>query len=545
MELEQTIKEMESKEKKNTSSLPQENYSQEQGFSKEIVTTLIQVLEEIKEGNMSLEDLKHLQEKEASSSERAEGKEESLESWNFSEETGKYHSTLEFDQWGDLDSLDLLNHKDLEWSINQNEKDLSVDLTTSSKEVAKEFEEKFRTIQNFQEEERSDETVQKYEAVKTEADTSVLKDNFSQGSVSCFEQDNKHFVKIPIATVGEWHHPQYGKVEFTQEKLEEIKANIESNELGWEPPLFYGHPTDGGASSKGFLEKIFVEEDTLFGIWAVSKTVYDQVQNDEFRYSSSEFITNFTSKRTGKEIGNVLIGMALTNRPFIPDLPRNVALEEEGTIYKFSTELTFQETADSKLSTAPDLGEVEDNEDSVQDKKQETTMTQNSLDQKQEEQLRAELEEHKNKLKEYQEQLDKYSNELETVKQTYENQLNQATEEIKELRGRIRQSEVDNQIDRLDQLKGIPEKQVEEYKEMVRNGSLGSSEEHVIRSLEEMSQSFSTEVFEQNGQTNSVVEENAPSNSKKGPEGQKSLLEDSPHFEKYQENKEKAKQKNL
>lgn len=543
MDLEQTINEMESKEKRNSSFSSPEDYSREQEFSKEIVSTLIQVLEEIKEGNMSLEDLKRLQEKETSSSKETE--EESLENWNFSEETGKYHVALEFDRWGDLDSLNLFNHENLEWSINQSEKCLTLDLTTSDKGVAKEFDEKFRSVQNFQKEERSNEAVQKYEAVKTEADTSLLSDNFSQGSVSCFEQNNKYFVKIPIATVGEWYHPQYGKVEFTQEKLEEIKANIENNELGWEPPLFYGHPTDGGASSKGFLEKIFVEGDTLFGIWAVNKYVYDQVQNDEFRYSSSEFITNFTSKRTGKEIGNILIGMALTNRPFIPDLPRNVALEEEGTIYKFSTELTFQETTDSKSSNDSDSEVLEDDEDSVQNKRQETTMAQNSLDQKQEEQLRAELEEHKNKLKEYQEQLDKYSNELETVKQTYENQLNQATEEIKELRGRIRQSEIDDQIDRLDQLKGIPEKQVENYKEMVRNGSLGSSEEDVIRSLEEMSQSFSTEVFEQNGQSHSLEEENAPSNSKKSQQAQKSLLEDSPHFEKYQENKEKAKQRKL
>ncbi|MFM6056352.1 MAG: phage protease, partial [Sphaerospermopsis kisseleviana] len=104
--------------------------------------------------------------------------------------------------------------------------------------------------------------------------------------------------------------------------------------MGYEPPLFLGHPTDNttveGAPSVAFLEKLYQESDTLYGLYdPVDDKAYQEAAKGAYRYSSAEVSRNAVSKKTGQSIGTVLRGAALTNRPFLTGMPRVEAVTQQ------------------------------------------------------------------------------------------------------------------------------------------------------------------------------------------------------------------------
>jgi len=142
----------------------------------------------------------------------------------------------------------------------------------------------------------------------------------------------KFKLRVPIAVLGSWQHPQYGDVEFTQQDFAQMIRNFEENVSGFEPPLFYGHPLEseapGSAPAVGFLTSLYEDEDVLYGEFDVRAEAYTEVQNESYRYSSAEVVRNAVSKESGEPIGTLLVGCALTNRPFLTRMPKVKALTE-------------------------------------------------------------------------------------------------------------------------------------------------------------------------------------------------------------------------
>jgi hypothetical protein len=139
--------------------------------------------------------------------------------------------------------------------------------------------------------------------------------------------DGKRFIRVPIAVLGEWKHPEYGDVKFTQEDFDEISCNWEKGVTGYEPPLYLGHSTStetfGGEPAVAFLEKLYQEDHILFGEYdPVDEDVYEAAKKGIYRYSSAEVVRNGISKETGEKLGTVLVGACLTNRPFLTGMPR-------------------------------------------------------------------------------------------------------------------------------------------------------------------------------------------------------------------------------
>lgn len=141
------------------------------------------------------------------------------------------------------------------------------------------------------------------------------------------------YLKVPIAVLGNWVHPEYGDVSFKQKDFDDILKNWSDKATGYEPPLFTGHPTDydslEGAPSVAFLKDLYQDNNTLFGVFdPVNDKVFNTVKEGAYRYSSGEFYRNAKSKTTGEAIGTVLRGAALTNRPFLTGLPRVQAVHQ-------------------------------------------------------------------------------------------------------------------------------------------------------------------------------------------------------------------------
>jgi len=138
-------------------------------------------------------------------------------------------------------------------------------------------------------------------------------------------------IKVPLAILGRWRHSSYGKVEFTQQDFDYIKEGFEKDVLGHTPYITLGHLDEEHHSTdshrkRGNLLSINQEGDVLYGVFDVKPKVYNWVADGDYEYVSGEFIRGFLDKE-GKEVGTVLLRVALTNSPFLPfGKHKNVAL---------------------------------------------------------------------------------------------------------------------------------------------------------------------------------------------------------------------------
>jgi len=509
---------------------------------KELVYTLKEQYSQILKRLDDIESAKSSQQGE--NEQPDETQEDTPENWQFSEESQVYETSFTFDDWPELSVFsDFFQKEEVNWNVYPHKGSFTVSLSADSKETAKEFNDLFTEQEQSLTAESTESSKGDSSPKKKSNDTKPIESDkelddqdieekvtspMLSSEIKCFEHRNQYLVKIPIARKGSWKHPEYGDMEFTAEYLNNLQRTIDNSELGWEPPLFFGHPTTSGAPSEGYLVSTFREGDTLFGIWSVNSTTYDEIKAGRFRYSSAELIDDYKSKKTGEPVGSVLIGMALTNRPFIPDLHENVALGEYDKPYMFSMELSLDESEINKedFMTQKEQ-EVKNNSDqTVQSAKPEVSSSENTNQSYQ-------YSESTDKVEEIKRERDAARQELEQVKDLYQSQLNEAREEINKLKDHVRQREVQEKVARLEQL-SIPRKQKDKHIELVKNGSLGSSEEDVIQSLEEMSDSFGSTMLEQHGESQDTTKLNEPNQDP---------LKQSPHAEAINSLYEQARQR--
>lgn len=139
------------------------------------------------------------------------------------------------------------------------------------------------------------------------------------------EQGKK--LRIPVVVRGSYKHSEYGEVDFSQETIDTIVNNFNKQVAGFEPPVFLGHPINTNSMEAhpaiGFIYSLSQEDGIL---WAetepVDEQAYEDIKSGKFRYASAEIIRDYKSKFDDSKLGPTLVGLAVTNRPFIPNMPR-------------------------------------------------------------------------------------------------------------------------------------------------------------------------------------------------------------------------------
>ena len=325
-------------------------------------------------------------------------------------------------------------------------------------------------------------------------ETSLIE--FDKG-IKCLSEDN-YKVRIPIAKVGKWKHAIYGTLEYTKDTLKKLQDNIKEKIVGFEAPLFIGHPQDkdGGAPAEGYLLATELEDNILYGIWGTNKNIYREIQDGKYRYSSSEFITKFRDKVSGDDKGLVLVGMALTNRPFIPNLPKVVALGQKDTYNNELTMLTFDYTRynDGNIK----LNSKTEENNMVTEKEIGSVATESVVNEQKESDLLAEYKQ-------------SFMNELNTkvslIEETYKQQLSEVIEQNKLLQQRVERFEqqeaaqaLEKKIDYVNNL-SLPQDTKQEYVQLLKENKLGLAEEVVLQSLKKLSDRMSMNVFSQYGES--------------------------------------------
>lgn len=160
-------------------------------------------------------------------------------------------------------------------------------------------------------------------------------------------ENGKMMLKIPAARIGKWIHSEYGVVEFTQEKFDQAIDNFNAGVLGYEPTLNVGHFVEvqsfGSAPTEGIAVEVYQEEDVLYANYeCLNPIVYGDVLNQRYRRSSSELIMDYVDRTNDRSVGMTLVGMALTNRPFITDMPTVNVFSENNASYSLDNKpVTF------------------------------------------------------------------------------------------------------------------------------------------------------------------------------------------------------------
>lgn len=128
--------------------------------------------------------------------------------------------------------------------------------------------------------------------------------------------------------LGRYVHPTHGELVFTLERLERLAEGVNRGVRGITPALDYDHREDRarGGMAAGWIEAAEVRPDGLWLAVRFTDEARAEVRAGAWRYLSPEF-SDWTDPRTGVRQRDVLLGAALTNRPFLRDLAPVAACE--------------------------------------------------------------------------------------------------------------------------------------------------------------------------------------------------------------------------
>lgn len=179
-----------------------------------------------------------------------------------------------------------------------------------------------------------------------------------------FLSGDKRVSRIQIAKTGSFADPRYGKFAITSKDLTKWIANFEvlnksNGRIGLPVDVDHGPEREGNTEAAGWLTQLTSSANGT-ELWATVEWTdlgIELVKSRRYAYISPSYVANYKDE-TGKEFGTALLGVALTNRPFLS--MATVSLSRLHTTESY----TPNEMAISKeLATA--LGIAEDADEAV------------------------------------------------------------------------------------------------------------------------------------------------------------------------------------
>lgn len=145
----------------------------------------------------------------------------------------------------------------------------------------------------------------------------------------------KNISSVEIMRVGKWDHPIYGDFEITMGRLEKFRDNFDSgvrNAIA----VDVEHKSDEGAV--GWFKQVYIKENSLFADIEWTPEGIQLIRNKKYKFFSPEYSDSYENAATGEEFTDVLIGGAITNRPFFQEL-NEVVLSDKAIKTKIMSKL--------------------------------------------------------------------------------------------------------------------------------------------------------------------------------------------------------------
>lgn len=159
--------------------------------------------------------------------------------------------------------------------------------------------------------------------------------------------------EIQVLVFGLWKHPEYGRIRVKEKEIAEFISNFD-NKIRKDLPITEGHSVGNQElpAIGWFRELVNKGRDGLWAVVEWTKEGKKLLEEKAYKYFSPEFYSAYEDPETHKIYANVLVGGALTNRPYFKGL-QAVTLSEftfdEGKmelkdiVTKEATELTDEE----------------------------------------------------------------------------------------------------------------------------------------------------------------------------------------------------------
>jgi len=150
-------------------------------------------------------------------------------------------------------------------------------------------------------------------------------------------------VSIPILRKSKFTHPWYGDMDFDDEFFTLMLNNFYADTLGFEPSMDVAHEPDLGAI--GWIKEVKYEDETLTLLPNMLDEGLELIKSGKFKYASISMDRNYVDAETGQAFGPVLMGAALTNRPFIHRQEAVSLLSMDGLVEDLPTSfILFEQT---------------------------------------------------------------------------------------------------------------------------------------------------------------------------------------------------------
>ncbi len=131
-----------------------------------------------------------------------------------------------------------------------------------------------------------------------------------------------HMQALPL---GSYHHPVYGRINVTPEKVARMVQNFNDGVRGTDIDIDYDHKVNTGKAA-GWVRAMHAKPDGLWFDVEWTQAAKDSIKAGEYKYFSPEFADAWKHPKTGKVHKDVVFGGGITNRPFLKDiLPINLS----------------------------------------------------------------------------------------------------------------------------------------------------------------------------------------------------------------------------
>lgn len=158
--------------------------------------------------------------------------------------------------------------------------------------------------------------------------------------------------EIHILPKGKWDHPSYGKMEITDSDIALFMKHFEEG-LRNDIPITQGHDSDGEDSpAVGWFKKLITRENGLWATVEWTSKGLELLRQKAYKYFSPEFYQVYEDPESREVFDNVLVGGALTNKPYFKEL--TPVLLSENTI-KYFKENKFMDIKELMKKKAAEL----------------------------------------------------------------------------------------------------------------------------------------------------------------------------------------------
>jgi hypothetical protein len=167
--------------------------------------------------------------------------------------------------------------------------------------------------------------------------------------------------RIEILRTGTWNHPKYGKLNITTTTLKNLNDNFKAG-VRKAVPVDREHITDGGAV--GWINNLELSEDgsILFADVEWNADGVADIKSKRYRFISADFMSKYSSKTDSKVFNDVLLGAAITTRPYIEELSE-VSLSEMSSFEEGGEVQMTKEEMRKKLLSDPNYVPAENDKE--------------------------------------------------------------------------------------------------------------------------------------------------------------------------------------